>query len=111
MSEYGKTSRRTRSIWLYSRAIELNPLSADAFNGRGVTYMTLYEPNQALPDFTAAIEIRPSFVTAINNRRYAYESLGEIARAIDDYKRSIAELPDETRNPFPYQRLESLGED
>ncbi len=52
----------------YSKAIELNPTFADAYNNRGSIKSDLGDIQGATADFAKAIEISPSFITAYLNR-------------------------------------------
>jgi tetratricopeptide (TPR) repeat protein len=53
------------------KAIEFNPLSADAFNNLCSGYIKLNEPRKAIDACTRALAIRPEFPLATNNLRWA----------------------------------------
>jgi|GEM_PF-1974771 len=81
-----------RAINYYTRAIELNPRYAEAYNNRAYTYMVMRNYAAALPDLDMAIQIRPSYVNALMNRGDIYNYYYNIdrARAIADYDHVIA---------------------
>jgi len=89
-----------RAIAAYSRAIELNPSSAEAYNNRAYTYMTQKDYAHALPDLDHAIRLRPNYVNALINRGDIYNYYYQIdrARAVADYDRVIAQGPAAYRN-------------
>jgi tetratricopeptide (TPR) repeat protein len=61
----------------YTRAIELNPDLAEAYNNRAYIYMVKKEYALALPDLDRALQLRPNYVNALMNRgdihNYYYE--------------------------------------
>ena len=93
----------------FSKAIELNPKYAEAYNGRGTVYNQLGKYDQAIDDFDKAMEINPKYAEAYNNRRCSYSALeinpelapcyynrgiaygkrGNYNQAIKDYSRAI----------------------
>lgn len=76
----------------YTRAIELNPTFAEAYNNRAYTFMRLEDYARALPDLDKAIELRPDYVNALMNRGDIHNYYFEIDRdrAIADYDRVLA---------------------
>jgi len=75
----------------YSRAIQLNPEYAVAYNNRAYTHMVKKEYAAALPDLDRAIELRPDYVNALMNRGdiHTYYQV-DYARAVADYERVLA---------------------
>ena len=73
----------------YTRAIELNPAYADAYNNRGVAKGRLDQPEAALADLDRAIELNPALPKAYNNRGNAKHALDRHEEAIADYSRAI----------------------
>jgi len=47
----------------------LNPDEADAYNNRGVAYLSLEQYDKALENYDKALEIDPDYSLAINNRK------------------------------------------
>lgn len=80
----------------YSRAIELKPNSARAYNNRAYTYMVLENYAAALPDLDRAIALRPDYVNALMNRGDIYNYYYQIdyQRAVTDYDRVLQVDPD-----------------
>src|SRR2546430_3450082 len=85
-----------QAIANYSRAIELRPEFAEAYNNRAYAYMTIQDYADAIPDLNAAIRIRPDYVNALMNRGDIYNFYHEIdyARAITDYDHVLAVDPE-----------------
>ena len=81
-----------RAIAAYSRAIELKPVFADAYNNRAYAYMAQRDYARALADLDKAIQIRPEYVNALMNRgdihNYYYQI--DYDRAVADYDRVLA---------------------
>jgi hypothetical protein len=75
----------------YSRAIELKPDYAEAYNNRAFTYMLIQQYALALPDLDRALQIRPDYVNALMNRGdiYNYYYAIDYDRAIADYDRVL----------------------
>ncbi|WP_313894346.1 tetratricopeptide repeat protein, partial [Psychrobacillus sp.] len=59
-----------------TKAIEINPEYALAYNNRGSAYGNLGKYEEAVADYTKAIEISPEYAHAYNNRAKVYEKLG-----------------------------------
>ena len=94
----------------YTKAIELNPDYAEAYNNRGVAYHLKKEYDSAIIDFSKAIELNPDYAIAYNNRGRAYGVKGEVdslttrpdspdskravIRAIKDYNPAIGLNPE-----------------
>lgn len=84
------------AIASYSRALELKPDFAEAYNNRAYAYMTVKKYEQALPDLDQALRLRPDYVNALMNRGDIYNYYYQIdrARAIADYDRVLELDPD-----------------
>ena len=86
------------AIAAYTRAVELDPESAEAYNNRAYTYMAQGDYARALPDLDIALELRPDYVNALMNRgdlhNYYYDI--DYAKAIADYDRVLALPHDRT---------------
>lgn len=77
-----------------TKAIELNPNFAEAYNNRGIAYRKEGDYDHAIDDYTKAIELKPDFAKAYNNRGNAYSDKGDYTRAIADYTKAIKLKPD-----------------
>jgi tetratricopeptide (TPR) repeat protein len=78
----------------YTKAIELNPKDAEAYNNRGKTYHGLGEYHKAMEDYGKAIELSPKYAEAYAYRAFAYVNLEEYNKAIDDCNTAIKLNPD-----------------
>jgi tetratricopeptide (TPR) repeat protein len=78
----------------YTRAIELDPKDAVAYNNRGANYNAMGEYEKAEADYTRAIELDPKDAVAYNNRGANYNAMGEYEKAEADYTRAIELDPD-----------------
>lgn len=78
----------------YTRAIELKPDYAQAFNNRGFARYAKQDGTDAIPDLTRAIELREAFPHAYNTRGCAHLAAGNTARALADFDRAIELQPD-----------------
>ncbi|MBI2917515.1 MAG: tetratricopeptide repeat protein [Chloroflexi bacterium] len=72
----------------YTRAIQLDPKDAAAYNNRGIAYRKLGQPKEAIADYTRAIQLDPKDAAACNNRGYAYQALGMGKEAQADFARA-----------------------
>ena len=72
--------------------------TAEAYNNRAYTYMTIRDYADALPDLDQAIALRPTYVNALMNRGDIYNFYYQIdrARALADYDRVLALGPEAT---------------
>jgi len=98
-SEYGLFFRawlfsllgyNVEAIELYTRAIEIDPNFAYAYNNRGIAYADMENYTQAIKDFTRAIEINPNYADAYNNRGLAYFILGYKNNACEDWQKAYS---------------------
>jgi len=78
-----------QAIEANTRAIELDPKYAYAFNNRGTAYGNLGDHRQAIRDYNRAIELDPKDAAAYYNRAIAYGKIGDHRQEIRDYNRAI----------------------
>jgi len=83
------SGRHNDAIAAHSKAIELDPLYAQAYNMRGASYASLGNLNQAIQDHNRAIELDPQYAAAYSNRGVAYAQMGNSRQAINDFGRAI----------------------
>ncbi len=86
----------------YSKAIEINPQFAPAYNNRGNSKSALGDHPGAILDYDKAIEINPQDAPAYNNRGSAKSELSNHRKAILDYDKAIEINPQFT--PTYYNR-------
>jgi len=77
------------AIKKFDKAIEINPMFADAYVNRGVVKGYLGDWKAAIEDFNKTIEINPKYAEAYNNRGVAKGELGDWKKAIEDYNKAI----------------------
>ena len=75
----------------YTKAIELDPNDAIAYNNRGLSKDNLKDYYGAIADYTKAIELDPNAANAYRNRGILKEDLGDLNGACADWKKA-AEL-------------------
>ena len=63
-----------RAIEDYTKAIELKPNLAEAYNNLGAAYSDKGEYDRAVADYTKAIELKPNLAETYNNRGNAYNA-------------------------------------
>jgi tetratricopeptide (TPR) repeat protein len=90
------------AIFYFSKAIEINPKDAKAYNNRGLAYDKKGEHDLAISDYTKALEIDPGDGMAYDNRGAAYFEKGEYEQAILDYSKAIEINP---RDAVVYNNL------
>ena len=88
-----KEQEYEKAIEDYTKAIELKPDLAIAYNNRGNAYKGKGEFDVAIQDFNKAIELNPQFTIAYNNRGNAYRDKGEFDVAIQDFNKAIEVNP------------------
>src|SRR5262249_40784773 len=73
----------------YTKAIDLDPKFAHAYNNRGNAYDAKGDHDRPFADYNKAIDLDPKFAIAYYNRGVAYTAKGDHDRAIADYSRAI----------------------
>jgi len=81
-------------IKLFTKAIELNPNYAVAYNNRGYTQLTQKNFGYALRDLNQAIALNPNYSVAYNNRGNVHFQRKKYEQAMMDFDRAIAIKPD-----------------
>lgn len=76
------------AIAAYTRSLKIDPNAQDAYNNRGVAYLTLKDYAAALPDFSRSLELGPTADT-YNNRGNIYFAQKQFKEAIADFGESI----------------------
>lgn len=72
-----------RKIELYTKAIELNPNDAEAYNNRGCAYDDKGEFDKAIKDYDKAIELNPNYAKTYNNKANSYLEMGILEKALE----------------------------
>ena len=77
----------------YSKAIDLDPKLAVAFNDRGIAYLAKRENDRAKADFDQSIQLDPDDLNAYWNRGDLYRSTGDRESAAADYRKALSLSP------------------
>ena len=77
-----------QAISEYTKAIELNPNSAEAYYHRGFTYGEKGQYDQAISDYNKTLEINPRYAEAYYNRGVAYCFKREYEKSWEDVKKA-----------------------
>jgi len=85
---YAASDPKDKVLW-YTKAIELDPEYALAYNNRGLAKYYLKDYASTIKDYDRAIELNPEDAIAYNNRGIAKRKLKDYASAIKDYNRAI----------------------
>jgi tetratricopeptide (TPR) repeat protein len=88
-----KSGQSAEAIYIYTKAIALNPKSALAYVDRGYEYASLGQYTTAIADFSKAIEVNPKYVEAYVGRGSAHGQSGHFRESISDYSKAIALNP------------------
>jgi tetratricopeptide (TPR) repeat protein len=73
----------------YTKAIELDPTFADAFNRRGAVYVDTQKLDLAVADFTKSIELDTDVSIPYMNRGFVYLQQKEYKLALSDFTKLI----------------------
>jgi regulator of sirC expression with transglutaminase-like and TPR domain len=87
---YGNLGQYDKAIADFSRVIEIDPKSKEAYYDRGIAYATIGQVNKSIADYSRLIEIDPRYAKAYSNRGADYFNLGQLDKAIADYTVAIA---------------------
>ncbi len=78
------------AIGHFTRALELNPQSAEACYNRANAFRALEQLDRADSDYYRAIELKPDYAEAFNNRGSLRAARGQFAEAIRDFTQAIS---------------------
>jgi tetratricopeptide (TPR) repeat protein len=78
----------------FSRATEIAPDFAEAFNNRGVVLQQLQRWDEALKSYRRALQLRPEYVDALFNMGFVMAQLHRWDEAAQAYKRIVDLRPD-----------------
>lgn len=88
----------------YTKAIELNPKSDLAYEGRGIAYTELGKLDEALADLNKGVELRPDRGGPRYARGVAYRLKGNLDQAIADLSQVIGDRNKSRFSRAIYQR-------
>ena len=78
----------------FERAIELDPMNADAWRRLGKAYENDNQPAQALASYQKATEIQPQYFRNYQELGAFYFNRGDYGEAVSTYKRMVQLAPD-----------------
>jgi len=81
------------AIQEYSKAIDIYPEYANAYNNRGWTYYNKGDYDLAMADYSEAIRLNPNYDIAYTNRGMVYRRKGDNDLAIAEYNKAIGINP------------------
>ena len=111
MNEQAKIARTVdalREIETCTQSIRINPISANAFFNRGLSYQRLGDKEAAIGDYTEAIRVNSNYAEAYQSRGLAYADLGDKKAAMKDL-REAARLFFESGEIDKYQIARDLS--
>lgn len=83
---FGRKKYLQQSIENYSKAIEMNPKDADAFQFRALSYWYLKDFDAVIADCNKALVINPKHIDALELRCQTYRKLKNFDKAKEDYQ-------------------------
>lgn len=84
-----------RAVDAFTRAIEIDPLFADAYMQRGVLYWReIQNYHRAIRDLGQVLELDSERTEALYYRALAYQARGDFDQAIMDYERFLVASSD-----------------
>lgn len=95
-ARYWKKDESDNAITDYTNAIELDSKYADAYNYRGISYLSNGDVDNAIADYTEAIKLDPEYADAYKDRATAHFGNNDFDNAIIDYTKAIQLDPDDT---------------
>jgi len=79
-----------KSIKMYIRAIQIDPLNGYIYNNLGNAFKTIGKYNEALRVYAKGLKIHPNDANTYNNLAMVYEKLNDLEKAILAYKKAIS---------------------
>ena len=81
----------------FTNVIQQSPETAEAYSGRGLTYLSTGELDNALADFNKAIELNHRYAEAYNGRSAVYRGKGDFDNALADSNKAIQLYPNDPK--------------
>src|SRR6476620_4381178 len=85
--------RLDEALATFERVIQMKPLYALAYNGRGLTCLELKRFDEAMADFDHVLRLKPDIPQALANRARALAEVGDIDGAFEHYGKARAIAP------------------
>jgi tetratricopeptide (TPR) repeat protein len=77
------------AIMAYTRALNINPRFADAYNNRGLARADKGNYDRSIADYNSALEINPRYALAYYNRGGVWVDKGDYDSAIADFNKAL----------------------
>ncbi len=87
--EYANKRDYDLAIADYSKAINLNPAYASAYNNRGNVYKNKLQYDRAIADYNKALKLIPKSASPYGNRGLIFEELEQRDKAIADFRKAV----------------------
>jgi tetratricopeptide (TPR) repeat protein len=87
--QYDDAGNYKAAIEAYTRAIEMDPDFAEAFDKRGISYTKILMYRKALKDFSKAIDLKKNNAEAFNHIGIIFYCLGEFEKSIAAYNKAL----------------------
>jgi len=108
-----KQGQSLESLQTFSRAIEMAPHTARAWNARGFVHSQLHHPVEAIDDFKTAVSLDPNPLY-LNNLGVAYLGQSKPSDALSAFVQAVRLSPDAPllliHRALAYRHLDRLGE-
>ena len=101
-----ESSMANKRIEYFTKAIQLNPKLAEAYEKRALHYYYQWKYDKAIQDYTRVIELLPESAEAHRMRGVSHLKKGELERAISDFSRAV-EIDPKLASAYGY-RAEAL---
>ncbi|MDH4034567.1 MAG: tetratricopeptide repeat protein, partial [candidate division Zixibacteria bacterium] len=112
--EAQERNQHKKALRCYTRAIDLDPDSAETYCNRGNAYDSLMRYGDALKDYRKAIRLDPNDADIYLNRGNTYSTLERFEEALEDYSAALKLEPDDAyvygQRGFVLHRLERYEE-
>ncbi|MFH2090815.1 MAG: tetratricopeptide repeat protein [Pseudomonadota bacterium] len=86
---FNRIGQYEKAIDSFSRAVEIDPQNANAYNNRGAIWYLKENYGTAIEDYTKALELKPDVTDFYINRAAAWFKTGDFKKTIADYDQAI----------------------
>ena len=90
-----KNERYQEAVKHFTNVIQQSPETAEAYSGRGLTYLSTGELDNALADFNKAIVLNQESAEPYNGRSAVYRGKGDFDNALADSNKAIRLYPND----------------
>jgi type IV pilus biogenesis/stability protein PilW len=90
---YQKQKKLAEAVEEYLKAIEIDPLNAEAHNNLGLAYKDMGELNKAAEEYQKVLAIEPKYEKAYNNLGVLFHLKGDLETAIQQFQKALSINP------------------